>query len=193
MTPFAKPVEIVHAIVSLAAAESSRAVAVVSVSGGYRHVAEVLVDDVMERSQPIASHAVRPSLCPLAESIFAVVYLFTPRFPLRRSTAHVSPWRVTSHALLFVDIEQLATIKQEWGERILASRVRRVWELVSALPLMAFYGVTIYSGKFHHNLLWRYLYPQHRRMTPRPRRPTLRKWEPITRPSRSLGAVTRSS
>jgi hypothetical protein len=47
MTVFTKPVEILHAIVTLTAAESSRSVAVVSVSGGDLHFAVILIYHVV--------------------------------------------------------------------------------------------------------------------------------------------------
>ena len=47
VTVFAKPVEILRAIVALTAAESSRSVAVVSVSGWDLHFAVILIYEVV--------------------------------------------------------------------------------------------------------------------------------------------------
>lgn len=57
VTVFAKPVEIVLAVVTLAAAESSRSVAVVSVSGGDLHFAVILIYQAAEWSWAITSQS----------------------------------------------------------------------------------------------------------------------------------------
>ena len=145
VTVFAKPVEIVGAIVTLTAAESSRSVAMVRVSGGYPHLAVILIYQVVEWSLAITSKA-GIALHPLAPSALAVVYLSTALLPFRRSLAYVAPNHATPHALLLVDIEQYDRHLGEWGKRLSCAESGIAWELCRS-PLMAFYGGMAKSGK----------------------------------------------